>query len=143
MGLTQAFRGRTAYTPDLMAVSGPLFVAVSCRIGAPLILADALLDSAAEWCLLDPAVARTLGYEPDPVQDRFILSTRFGTLTGRLERIPVVLPAAEGDSLSVEATWFVSFEWLGPTVLGWKGCLERIRFALDPGDESFYFGELT
>jgi hypothetical protein len=28
-------------------------------------------------------------------------------------------------------------------LLGWRGCLERIRFALDPNEERFYFAELT
>jgi hypothetical protein len=27
-------------------------------------------------------------------------------------------------------------------VLGWKGCLERIRWAIDPAEEIFYFGSL-
>jgi hypothetical protein len=33
-------------------------------------------------------------------------------------------------------------EWPGPMVLGWKGCLERIRFGFDPNVESFYFADL-
>ena len=44
--------------------------------------------------------------------------------------------------MRVAGTWFVSEDWPGPNVLGWKGCLERMRFALDPSDESFYFAEL-
>jgi len=48
--------------------------------------------------------------------------------------------ATEGQPLLVEATWFVSPDWPGPLVLGWKGCLERFRFALDPNEERFYFG---
>lgn len=35
-------------------------------------------------------------------------------------------------------------EWSGPIVLGYRGFLERIRFALDPGvvpgEQMFYFG---
>jgi hypothetical protein len=35
-------------------------------------------------------------------------------------------------------------EWEGPPVLGYRGLLERIRFALDPGvtdaDQWMYFG---
>jgi hypothetical protein len=32
--------------------------------------------------------------------------------------------------------------WFGPIVIGWSGCLEGFRFALDPtpGHEHFYFG---
>ena len=50
--------------------------------------------------------------------------------------------ATEGDNVVVEATWFISEDWPGPAVIGWKGCLERFRFALDPSDDSFYFGSL-
>jgi hypothetical protein len=39
---------------------------------------------------------------------------------------------------------FVAKEWEGPIVLGYRGFLERIRFALDPGvvpgEQMFYFG---
>ena len=61
-------------------------------------------------------------------------------LAGSLERIPLTLTASDGDSLTIDATWFVSEEWPGPTVIGWRGALERIRFAIDPSEESFYFG---
>lgn len=30
--------------------------------------------------------------------------------------------------------------WPFPTFLGWHCCLERIRFAIDPAEEKFYFG---
>ena len=59
-----------------------------------------------------------------------------------MERIPVRFAAEEGNSLEVEATWFLSEDWIGPPVIGWKGCLERIRFALDPAEEPFYFADL-
>ena len=42
----------------------------------------------------------------------------------------------------MDATWFVAPDWPGPSVIGWRGCLERMRFALDPGEEAFYFSEL-
>lgn len=69
------------------------------------------------------------------------LEIRLGTFEGRLERLPIQFPAIEGHPLRVEAAWFVSPHWPGPLVLGWKGCLERFRFALDPREERFYFGE--
>jgi hypothetical protein len=34
----------------------------------------------------------------------------------------------------------VSAEWLAPTFLGYMGLLERIRFAIDPQANQFYFG---
>jgi hypothetical protein len=62
--------------------------------------------------------------------------------TGQLARIPVTLFASEGESLTVEATWLICPDWPGPVVIGWKGCLERLRFAIEPGEEGIYFGRL-
>jgi hypothetical protein len=62
--------------------------------------------------------------------------------TGKLERVGLRLVADEGDTLEVEASCFVSQDWAGPMVIGWKGCLEWIRFALDPSENALYFAEL-
>jgi hypothetical protein len=117
-------------------------VAVACQFG-PLPY-FALLDTAADRCVLPPDVADELGFELEPDPDVPPYSTRQGLLYGRFERVPVTLLAAEGNPLEVDATWFISADWPGPAVLGWKGCLERIRFALDPtpGEEWFYFGPI-
>ncbi|MCP4104714.1 MAG: hypothetical protein GY749_04125 [Desulfobacteraceae bacterium] len=65
-------------------------------------------------------------------------------MDGALHRMNISLPAYSGDDLTVESTVFISEEWEGPIVLGFKGFLERIRFALDPGiaagEQFFYFG---
>lgn len=98
----------------------------------------ALLDTAAEWCVLSADIATA--FESGEDFDRSSrLETRLGTFYGRLERIPVRFPNREGEPLTIEATWFVCPDWPGPLVLGWKGCLERFRFALDPTEELFYF----
>jgi len=59
---------------------------------------------------------------------------------GRLERTAVSILADEGDSLDIEATAFVSPDWKDVTFLGYSGLLERIRFAIDPRENLFYFG---
>lgn len=103
---------------------------------------DALIDTGSQWCLLPADLAADLGYEGRIEDSDTRLHTRFGVISGRLVRIPLLFRAEEGGDVSTEATWFVSADWPGPPVLGWKGCLERIRFALDPAEESFYFAEL-
>ena len=70
------------------------------------------------------------------------MSTRLGLLTGRLERLTVTFTASEGNNLAIEATCFITEDWHGPPVIGWKGCLERLRFAIDPGTDTFYFADL-
>jgi len=121
--------------------TGDLLVAVLCRVGDRPEEYAALLDTASHWCLLPPAVARLLGCDLDAVSDTHLL-TRFGRLTGNLLRFRTFLVASEGESVEIEATWFVCTDWPGPMVLGWRGCLERIRFGFDPGEEIFYFAEL-
>jgi len=100
----------------------------------------ALLDTASEWCVLPAAIVQTMGYDGEPYAIH--LHSRLGTFAGRLERASVRLPALAGDTVEVEATWFVSNEWPGPMVIGWKGCLERLRFALDPSEDALYFASL-
>jgi hypothetical protein len=102
----------------------------------------ALLDTGSEWCVLPPALARDLGLDTASDASTPRLLSRFGAIAGRLERVPITFHASEGENLTIEATCFVSADWPGPLVIGWKGCLERMRFAFDPGDDSFYFGEL-
>lgn len=69
------------------------------------------------------------------------LSTRVGHLDGQLIRLPVTLIADEGESLDLEATFFVSEQWRGGTFLGYTGLLDRLRIALDSPANLFYFGK--
>lgn len=140
--ITLSFAGKARYLADVEAAQGTLLVSVPCRIPPLEAHLQALLDTAATWCVLSADWAEALGYDVTPDPDLPRLSTRFGLLPGRLERIPVVFEAEEGEDVEVEATWFISPDWPGPVVIGWKGCLERLRLALDPSEEAFYFGTL-
>jgi hypothetical protein len=139
---TQAYLARAPYLADFRGGPHRLVLAVACQLETLSVFA--LLDTAADWCVLPPEVATALGFdlEPDPALPPY--STRHGLLFGRQERFPLTLLPAEGDPLEVETTWFISPDWPGPIVLGWKGCLERLRIALDPtpGHEWFYFGAI-
>jgi hypothetical protein len=99
------------------------------------------LDTGAAWSVLDAEVAAELsllGGSGTPVR----ISTRHGAFDGRLERTTLELLADEGESLTIEATVWVSPAWQWGNFLGYAGLLERIRFAVDPSDNSFYFGTL-
>lgn len=76
------------------------------------------------------------------IAGRSAVHTRFGVIRGSLERLPLRLAATEGAELEIEATVFVSPDWPGPTVIGWRGGLERFRLALDPWEEWFFFAAL-
>lgn len=142
MSFRQTFIGKTAYYPDYQEGPHLLVVSILCYVEETPGPFRALLDTGSQWCILPSHAAEDLGIDVDP--DPFLqpLLTRFGPIQGRLERVRLTLAADEGVSLEFEATCFVSEDWPGPMVIGWKGGLERFRFALDPGHDLFYFGPL-
>jgi hypothetical protein len=101
----------------------------------------AVLDPAAPWGILNWEIACILGVSLRGEALR--LRTWRGTVEGELHRLIITLLAEEGEPVSVEATVFVSEEWTGPghpNFLGYSGFLERIRWAVDPAANMFYFG---
>lgn len=120
-------------------------VAVRCRLGTAAIDEVALLDTGAQWSVLGDWAIELLGDELDDLDEVIELSTRQGRFAGRLGRVTISLMADEdsGLDLPVAATVLVVAGWPGPTVLGYRGLLERVRFALDPGTGGppmFFFG---
>jgi hypothetical protein len=104
---------------------------------------EAVLDTGGAYLVLDPAMAVRAGIGPPVLSDR--ISIRGFVFTGTVHRIPVTIAADAGEPLTFEATAFVpelgaEEPWPLPSYLGWQGCLDRIRFAIDPRDERVYFG---
>jgi hypothetical protein len=112
------------------------------------ILTNAVVDTGAPWCILSPDEALELGIssaDGDEWVSEFWL--RGYRVSGRLHRLPVTLEATAGNSITVDATVFVpelgpEQEWYVPNFLGLSGFLERIRFAVDPVNNLFYFGAI-
>jgi hypothetical protein len=143
-----AYLGKTRYIADMEGEHGRLFVAAQCYLAGIDEPVFGLLDTAGEWCMMSTNVATDLGYDLS-IGGNVRMHTRFGLLTGRLETVPVEFrsadagsPAGDDTLIRIDATWFISEEWPGPAVIGWKGCLERMRFGVDPGQDMFYFAEL-
>ena len=66
-------------------------------------------------------------------------------MRGRLHRVSLTFVAEEGEDFTLQATAFVpeaSYEGILvlPSILGWQGCLDRLRFAFDSTTDTFYFG---
>jgi hypothetical protein len=100
----------------------------------------AQLDTGAPWSIFDPEVSREFA-DTEVLDEGIALQTRFGSRTGRLARIALTLPAEEGEELTVQATVFLCDDWPeGKNFLGYSGLIEKIRFALDPEQNLFYFG---
>ncbi len=125
----------------------------SARMVVPLVVADqltvpAIVDTGAPWCVLDPEIAE---WVQDSVQALYTPDQRLmirGVLyRGRLLRLDLKLPSFQGESLQVEATVFVPTlstgeTWTLPNFVGLDGFLNRMRFAIDPAENNFYFGPM-
>lgn len=125
----------------------------SARVVLPVIvegrlIVHAVVDTGAPWCIIDPETARQVGaviradYEPDRR-----LMVRGTWYEGKLLRMGISLEAEQGNSLDIDATVFVPTlppgdMWPHPNFIGLEGLLNRIRFAVDPDENAFYFGPI-
>jgi hypothetical protein len=109
----------------------------------------AFLDTGAPYVVCTPEIAETLGLNLAAGVPFNNFNIRGSLLNGYLHRMMVTLLAEQGESLQVEATVFVpdlipSQNWENfPAILGMNGFLERIRFAVDPNQDTFHFGPLS
>ncbi|MCE7989371.1 MAG: hypothetical protein DYG89_50100 [Caldilinea sp. CFX5] len=111
---------------------------------------QAYLDTGAVYFVCAPEIAKVLDLRPtDKLEDERLVF-RGRVYQGGLYRLPLTFAAGYGESLEVEVTAFIpqlhpEDEWPieFPCIAGMSGCMERVRFALDPLDENIYFGHLT
>ena len=108
---------------------------------------QAIVDTGAPWCLFDAdilAELESMHADTLPIER---LTIRGVLYQGRLTRIVLSLRADEGEDLDLEATVFVPIlnpgeTWNVPNFIGLQGLLSRIRFAVDPAENVFYFGPI-
>jgi hypothetical protein len=106
-----------------------------------------VLDTGSPWCILNPFQANQLEIDYraicQPYENFIIRGVRFnGWLC---EGIPITLEANRGTDLESPGTVFIpeldpTQVWDLPNFIGLSGFLERIRFAVDPFENHFYFG---
>ncbi|MDH3605006.1 MAG: hypothetical protein OEU26_35870 [Candidatus Tectomicrobia bacterium] len=108
---------------------------------------EAMVDTGGVFLVCHPEVALQARLETsDAVSDTLEILFRGVFVRGRLYRLNLTLVAEIGTTLDFQATVFVpesedAEQWGEiPSILGMYGCLERIRFAVDPDTETFYFG---
>lgn len=99
-----------------------------------------LLDTGADYSVLDRDLAGLLDLQAGGGYP-MTYSTRFGSIEGALQRVEFTLvDEGGGQDLEAEATFFVSADWPGPTILGYNTALSDMRFALEPRENWFHFG---
>ncbi len=107
----------------------------------------AIVDTGAQWCVFDPVLLHQneLDMSLDDDTNVYRLMVRGTIYEGQLIRVGITLEAEYGDDLDVDATVFVPTldpddVWPWPNFLGLEGLLNRIRRAIDPTENAFYFG---
>lgn len=105
----------------------------------------AIMDTGGVYLVCDPAIGEFLALDAAESLGTDRLGIRGKSYPGNLYRLLLGLMASEGGELQVEVTAFVPVletgdEWVLPSFLGLQGCLERLRFAVDPAQDAFYFG---
>jgi hypothetical protein len=139
-GYLEWSNGAAEYFPDHPSGHDTLLVAMRCRFGEGGEEQLALLDTASKWSFCRKEVADALGVNESDGLENIQMSTRLGLIDGFLAKVGISLVSEFGEDLILEPTFFISPEWNGPNVLGWKTCIESIRLAIDPSRNMLFFG---
>jgi hypothetical protein len=107
-----------------------------------------IVDTGGAYFVCDPMTANLMQLshrESIGTNDLIIRGYRY---RGDLYRTRIQFVASKGESFDLDVTAFVprlppGDEWHFPSFLGLQGCLEFIRFAVDPATNTFFFGPLA
>ena len=106
----------------------------------------AVIDTGAPYVICSPQIGRLVGVTSEAALARENMVIRGKILSGFVVRLNIQIVADVGENLDVDSTVFVpdSVELWGnfPCFIGLGGFLERIKFAIDPNTDTFYFGKL-
>jgi hypothetical protein len=110
----------------------------------------AFVDTGGVYAICSPTIANGLNLNPRDGFSTAPILWRGERYEGFLHTLPMTILAEDGVSLQIEPTFFVPQLTVGqtwgedlPCILGMYLCLDRLRFAVDPSMDTFYFGELT
>ena len=136
--------GRATYldtSPASPGGSSRIYVKIEVEGDDGSVMPLALLDTGAEWSVLEREIAESVGLTGADGQ-AIRLKHKNGESSGKLVKANVRLLADEGEDLVVEATVFVPDEHhnVGGTFVGYTALLEQVRLGLDPQNNQIYFG---
>ncbi len=138
--------GQMAYRDHPKGATGLSRIVIIALVeGLPV---EAVLDTGGAFLICNPELVEWLGLRPGTGMPARPLQIRGASVRGELHRVTLALEAQAGENIVVEATafapqWTPGLTWDLPVILGLQGCLEFIRFAVDPETNTFYFGATT
>jgi hypothetical protein len=108
---------------------------------------ETVVDTGGVYLVCEPETADLLDLDAASGLATDKVNIRGRSVPGTLHRLYLTLLAEEGKSLKLETTAFVprlrpNERWDLPPYMGLRGCLEWIRFAVDPTTDTFYFGTI-
>jgi hypothetical protein len=108
---------------------------------------EAVVDTGGVYLVCHPEIADLLRLDLADKVGTDELNIRGSKIPGSLYRLYLTLLAEEGKPLTLQVSAFVPrlepYEtWDLPSFMGLTGCLEWIRFAVDPITETFYFSAI-
>ena len=108
-------------------------------------LTEAAVDTGGAYLFCNHQLAEALELDPADALLTEELRVRGRRIPGALHRVFLNLIPDQGEGLQIDVTAFVPLagsrgEIDMPVYLGFRGCLEWLRFAVDPVAGIFYFG---
>jgi predicted aspartyl protease len=100
-----------------------------------------LVDTGATWSILVPDAASVLGVSRSEGMETTV-QTADGPCRGVVAKVDLEIPAQDGEALRVQCSVFLTADWRRGPVIGYRGFLDHIRFAVEPVERSFYFGAI-
>ena len=106
-----------------------------------------ILDTGAPFVICAPEIAKQVGINTSLPNERSSVTIRKKTYSGGMHHINMRFPAEVGESVELPIIAFVPDPDLDPdaeplpSFIGLTRCLDRIRFAIDPQDQWFFFDE--
>lgn len=126
--------------PDRIRKQASIYIPVNIPLPSGQITVLAFLDTGAPYLIVGRDEIEVLGLKSASVTAQISMKTRIGEIKGFLDKVDLMIPAENGDSLRFQVTVFASDKWTEGIFLGYDGCMSNINFAVQPQQNQFFFG---
>lgn len=138
-------RGSTRFSRSV--IPGSTLPRIFIDVAVEGVVTIAAIDTGGAYLVCEPQVARKAGLRPASSLGRQIVNIRGQSYPGHVYRQGIEILAQRGEVLRFQGIVFVpelapGETWGLPSIMGFQGMLEFIRFAVDPLDDTFFFGRV-